>query len=47
LLKEGKLNPDDLYKNYITDATPWFASLDIVFCILDLPNIDFLAVGNY
>ena len=46
-IKEGLLKTDDLFKSYITEATPWFSEQDIVFCIIDLPNIDFLAVGNY
>lgn len=34
------------YKNYITEKTPWFIG-DSVLCVVDLPNINFLATGSY
>ncbi len=34
------------YKLYITERTPWFVG-DIILCVVDLPNINFLATGSY
>jgi WD40 repeat protein len=34
------------YKLYITENTPWFTG-DIILCVIDLPNINFLATGSY
>ena len=34
------------YKKYIAEKTPWFVG-DIILCVLDLPNINFLATGSY
>ena len=34
------------YKKYIAEKTPWFVG-DIILCIVDLPNINFLASGSY
>jgi len=34
------------YKLYISEKTPWFVG-DIILCVIDLPNINFLATGSY
>jgi WD40 repeat protein len=34
------------YTLYIVDKTPWFLG-SIVTCLVDLPNINFLATGSY
>lgn len=34
------------YKKYIAERTPWFVG-DIILCVIDLPNINFLATGSY
>lgn len=34
------------YTLYIADKTPWFIG-SIVMCLVDLPNINFLATGSY
>lgn len=34
------------YTQYITESTPWFMG-DFVQCMIDLPNINFLATGSY
>jgi len=34
------------YKLYIAEGTPWFVG-DIILCVVDLPNINFLATGDY
>jgi WD40 repeat protein len=34
------------YTLYITERTPWFVG-DIILCVIDLPNINFLASGSY
>ena len=34
------------YKPYICENTPWFVG-DIIMCVVDLPNINFLATGSY
>lgn len=34
------------YKLYIAERTPWFVG-DIILCVVDLPNINFLATGSY
>ena len=34
------------YKKYITEGTPWFVG-DIILCVVDLPNLNFLATGSY
>lgn len=34
------------YKKYIAEKTPWFVG-DIILCVVDLPNINFLATGSY
>jgi WD40 repeat protein len=31
---------------YIAEGTPWFVG-DIILCVVDLPNINFLATGSY
>jgi len=31
---------------YIAEKTPWFVG-DIILCVIDLPNINFLATGSY
>ena len=37
---------DQQYKQFIDDATPWFAA-ETIICIIDLPNINMLATGDY
>lgn len=34
------------YTLYISERTPWFVG-DIILCVIDLPNINFLATGSY
>lgn len=34
------------YKQYISERTPWFVG-DIILCVTDLPNINFLATGSF
>lgn len=34
------------YTLYIGERTPWFVG-DIILCVIDLPNINFLATGSY
>ena len=35
------------YTLYITENTPWFGGENIIPCIIDLPNINFLATGSF
>jgi len=42
--EKDKLDFD--YKKYIAEKTPWFVG-DIILCVVDLPNINFLATGSY
>ena len=34
------------YTLYIADKTPWFTG-SIIMCLVDLPNINFLATGSF
>lgn len=34
------------YTLYISEKTPWFVG-EIILCVIDLPNINFLATGSY
>ena len=45
LLRE-KEKRNFVYRNYITEKTPWFVG-DTILCMVDLPNINFLASGAY
>lgn len=33
------------YTQYIAERTPWFEG-EIILCVIDLPNINFLATGS-
>lgn len=43
--REKEKNEFD-YTLYIAEKTPWFVG-DTIMCVIDLPNINFLATGSY
>lgn len=44
--ENNQIDFDQNYKNFIDDATPWFAA-ETIICIIDLPNINMIATGDY
>lgn len=45
-LKRAEEKKDFDYRKYLAYNTPWFEQENIL-CIVDLPNINFLATGSY